>query len=163
MELAWLVGGVVATTLVISVVAAAHAGGHHFAVPVPGIGLGLAWLAVTLNDGASALSWTLAALCLLTAAGATAIAVPAWRAHAALSATAPDPLKGAEGVALSDLRPAGTVRVGGETWSAESLSGDLPAGATVHVASRQGLRLRVWSDAGLVGGLDQIGSGEERR
>ncbi len=41
----------------------------------------------------------------------------------------------------------GVVRVGGETWSAASVSSRLPAGAPVHVLAR-GVRLEVWSEGG---------------
>ncbi|HXQ62293.1 MAG TPA: NfeD family protein [Acidimicrobiales bacterium] len=67
-------------------------------------------------------------------------------------------LWGADGVALTDLDPLGTVRVRGETWTAESMCGRLPAGAAVEVMEVEGLRLRVWSDAAAG---DQLPAGQK--
>jgi membrane-bound ClpP family serine protease len=53
-------------------------------------------------------------------------------------------------VAVTALCPTGIVKVAGETWSAESLSGDLAVGATIHVAAVHGVRLDVWSENGAV-------------
>ncbi len=39
---------------------------------------------------------------------------------------------------------------GGETWSAESVSGPLAAGAPVHVLTARGVRLEVWSEVGTI-------------
>jgi len=50
------------------------------------------------------------------------------------------------GVALTEVAPIGTVSLGGETWTAQSLSGDpIPAGAQVFVDHVEGLRLIVIS------------------
>ncbi|HEV8638695.1 MAG TPA: nodulation protein NfeD [Chloroflexota bacterium] len=46
-------------------------------------------------------------------------------------------------VALTDLVPAGVVRLGHEEWSATAESGDVRAGEVVEVVGREGLRLRV--------------------
>lgn len=62
----------------------------------------------------------------------------------------PPSLRGATGVAVTELRPMGVVLVGGEAWSAESVSGPLPAGVPVHVLTARGVRLEVWSEAGTV-------------
>jgi membrane protein implicated in regulation of membrane protease activity len=51
-------------------------------------------------------------------------------------------LVGAEGVATSDCRPEGRVRVGGELWRAVCLDG-VGAGEAVVVESVAGLTLRV--------------------
>jgi membrane-bound ClpP family serine protease len=74
--------------------------------------------------------------------------------------TATPPLAGAEGSALTALSPTGVVRVAGETWTAESVSGPLPVGAPVHVVSVRGLRLLVWSEAGSVPGAEALESQE---
>jgi membrane-bound ClpP family serine protease len=51
---------------------------------------------------------------------------------------------GAEGVASSSLAPRGTVRVGGQLWSAELHGAErLDAGQTVRVLGRHGLTLDV--------------------
>ena len=52
-------------------------------------------------------------------------------------------LAGKKGLAKEALRPKGTVLVEGELWEAESVSGDIPAGAEVTVASVQGFRIKV--------------------
>jgi membrane-bound serine protease (ClpP class) len=57
-------------------------------------------------------------------------------------------LVGAEGVATSDLDPRGSVRVDRETWSAESASGPVAAGAPVRVLRVVGVHLVVEPSAG---------------
>jgi membrane-bound serine protease (ClpP class) len=52
-------------------------------------------------------------------------------------------LVGEAGRSLTDLSPEGSVRVAGETWSARSAEGFIPAGAEVEVIRREGLRLVV--------------------
>jgi membrane-bound serine protease (ClpP class) len=50
---------------------------------------------------------------------------------------------GKTGVAITDLKPKGEVRVGGEIWRAESLSGDIESGEHVSVKVLQGLVVMV--------------------
>jgi membrane-bound serine protease (ClpP class) len=52
-------------------------------------------------------------------------------------------LLGKEGVVTSDLTPRGTVRVGGEDWSAVTEVGPIAAGETVEVLGVEGITLRV--------------------
>lgn len=52
----------------------------------------------------------------------------------------------AVGISLTDLNPVGTVRILGETWTAESLSGSIKAGVEVYVSHVEGLRLKVWAN-----------------
>ncbi len=59
------------------------------------------------------------------------------------------------GVALTDLTPVGTVRILGETWSAESLSGTVKAGVEVYVSEIDGLRLKVWANPELSQSIDE--------
>ena len=55
-------------------------------------------------------------------------------------------LEGSTGVALTDLTPAGRVRARAETWTAESVSGSIPAGSPVRIVSvRGGVKLLVES------------------
>jgi membrane-bound ClpP family serine protease len=68
------------------------------------------------------------------------------------------PVRGAEGTALTPLSPIGVVLVGGETWTAESVSGPLAAGSPIHVVRVRGLRLLVWSEMGTVPGADALES-----
>jgi DNA-binding CsgD family transcriptional regulator len=53
------------------------------------------------------------------------------------------PKPGARGVVAVDLTPSGVVRVGGEEWSAVAVGGSVPAGQTIEVVARRGLRLTV--------------------
>lgn len=59
------------------------------------------------------------------------------------------------GVAVTDLTPLGTVKVLGETWSAESLSGVVKAGVEVYVSEMDGLRLKVWANPELSQNVEQ--------
>jgi membrane-bound ClpP family serine protease len=93
------------------------------------------------------IAWVLLGGAAAVSAGALvagAFALPALRRRQ--PAIGPNRLWGANGVTVTDLSPLGTVRVRGETWTAESLCGRLPAGTTIHVMEVEGLRLRVWSD-----------------
>jgi len=97
--------------------------------------------------GATVLGWGLLALTVVGSGGAIWAGRQGLRAAAALPpASEPTRLWGEDGTALSDLAPTGTVRVRGETWSAEALSEPIPAGSRIHVAEVDGLRLRVWAD-----------------
>jgi membrane-bound serine protease (ClpP class) len=108
-------------------------------------------------------AWVLLAGTAVVSAGALvpgAAALPALRRHQ--PAVGPGRLWGAEGVALTDLTPVGTVRVRGETWTAESLCGRLAAGTPIHVMEVEGLRLRVWSDSGAALSGPEVPENEER-
>ena len=52
-------------------------------------------------------------------------------------------LTGKKGSAKTDLKPGGTVFVEGELWEAESVSGDIPAGADITVTAVEGFKVRV--------------------
>jgi membrane-bound serine protease (ClpP class) len=82
------------------------------------------------------------ALCVLAAIFVPAAVVLMMRARR-VPVSPPASLVGAEGVALSDLDPYGTVRVRSEEWSAESEDGAIQAGAKVKVLAEDGLKLRV--------------------
>ncbi len=108
-------------------------------------------------------AWVLLAGAALVSAGAIvagALSVPALRRRQ--PAIGSGRLWGADGVAVTDLDPLGTVRVRGETWTAESMCGRLPAGAAVEVMEVEGLRLRVWSDAAAGAKLPDGAKDEER-
>ena len=59
----------------------------------------------------------------------------------------PQTLVGALGVAESALDPLGRVHVRGESWSAESVGGPVPAGAQVLVLAVKGLKLEVFPES----------------
>ena len=61
----------------------------------------------------------------------------------------------ASGIAVTDLTPMGTVKVLGETWSAESLSGAVKAEVEVYVSEVDGLRLKVWANPELSQNIEQ--------
>jgi membrane-bound serine protease (ClpP class) len=57
--------------------------------------------------------------------------------------TGPEALVGETGIAVTDLKPDGEVRVAGVIWRAKSISGDIPKGESVKVKSLQNLVLTV--------------------
>jgi len=57
--------------------------------------------------------------------------------------TGPESMIGKIGVATTDLKPKGEVRVVGENWRAESLSGDIEKGERVNVKALKGLVVMV--------------------
>jgi len=57
--------------------------------------------------------------------------------------TGPESMMGKTGVAITDLKPKGEVRVAGENWRAESLSGDIDKGEQVRVKALRGLVVMV--------------------
>jgi len=57
--------------------------------------------------------------------------------------TGPESLVGQIGIAVTDLKPSGEVRVAGYIWGAESVSGDVNRGESVKVISVKGLSLVV--------------------
>lgn len=153
---------VVATILVVAaagvIALGLHAGGHGWFVPIPVLALTGAWaLTVSAGSWASATAWALAALAFSSAAVAAVLVVPAitYR-HLRGPSRGTEQLVGAGGTTVSPLTPSGIARVNNETWTAESLSGPLPAGAPVHVVKVDGLRLLVWSEAGAVPGDEAL-------
>jgi len=163
--LPWIVGTVLAVAVLGVVVAGVHAGGHGWFVPLPVLVLAAVWgITVSSGDWSTPLAWLLAALAFGGALLAAILIVPAitYRRSAgpALGTAA---LIGASGITVSPLSPSGIARVNNETWTAESLSGPLPAGAPVHVARVEGLRLIVWSEAGKVLGPEALGSTQQSK
>jgi membrane-bound ClpP family serine protease len=163
--LPWIVGVVLVLAAVGVIVLGFHAGGHGWFVPIPVLVLAGAWaLTVSAGGWTSGAAWALAALAFASAVIAAVLVVPAiaYR-HAPVAApVGTEALVGADGTVLSALAPTGTVRVNNETWTAQSLSGPLPAGAPVHVVKVEGLRLLVWSEAGNVLGPEALGSTNEK-
>jgi membrane-bound ClpP family serine protease len=152
--LPWMIGAVLALALVGVVVLGAHAGGHGWFVPVPVLLLGAAWaISASAGSWTSPGVWALAALSFGAAVLAAGLVLPAIAfRHAGRAQQGPISLHGADGVALTDLSPTGIAKVNNETWTAQSLSGTLPAGSPVHVVRVDGVRLLVWSEVGDVPG-----------
>jgi membrane-bound serine protease (ClpP class) len=57
--------------------------------------------------------------------------------------TGPEAMIGKTGIAITDLKPKGEVRVAGKIWRAESLSGDIAKGEAVSVKALNGLVVMV--------------------
>lgn len=127
------------------------------------VGLVVGVIALAPAGSRPVIAWVLLAGTALVSGGALlagALALPALRRRQ--PAVGPGRLWGEDGVAVTDLTPVGTVRVRGETWTAESLCGRLPAGTAIHVMEVEGLRLRVWSDTAVGAGSPSAPEDEER-
>ncbi|HTW10991.1 MAG TPA: NfeD family protein [Acidimicrobiales bacterium] len=161
----WVVGLGLASAVVGVIVLGIHAGGHGLLVPLPVLALAGIWaLMVFSGNWSSAGAWVLAAIAFASAAAAAALVLPALAyRHVQGTAVGGAALIGATGVTVGPLSPAGIVRVKNETWTAESLSGPLPAGAPVHVARVEGVHLLVWSESGVVPGAGSAGSSNQTK
>jgi len=72
-----------------------------------------------------------------------ALAYVVLRAQLRKVVTGIESLVGKKGLAKTALSPKGTVLAEGELWEAESVSGNLPAGAHVEVVSVEGFKIKV--------------------
>jgi membrane-bound ClpP family serine protease len=157
--LPWVVGAGMVVALAGVIVVGFHAGGHSWFVPLPVLVLVALW-AVTVSAGSwtSVDAWVLAGLAFVSALAGVLLVLPALGTrHLPAAPVGGAALVGASGIAVSPLSPTGIARVQNESWTAESLSGPLPAGAPVHVAKVEGLRLLVWSEVGSVPGPEALG------
>ncbi len=159
-DLRWATGAVLVALVVVTGALCAHAGGHAWFVPLPALALGVLWLATGSSDQAA--GWWLVATCAAASAVGVVVAGTALRQRLRSSWGGLSPLLHATGAAVTPLDPAGVVRVNSEHWTAVSLSGPLPAGAPVHVASVRGVRLEVWSEEGTVPGVEAIEPEEDQ-
>jgi membrane-bound ClpP family serine protease len=157
----WATGTVLVVLLAATTLLSAHAGGHAWFVPLPAFALAVLW-ALTASSHSAAASWALVALTAAASGGGVVLAATALRQRLRGELAFLPSLRGATGVAITDLTPVGVVQVGGETWSAESVSGPLPAGAPVHAVNARGVRLEVWSEAGRVADADVLDTKEEQ-
>jgi membrane-bound ClpP family serine protease len=163
-----LVALVVLVVVALVIAVGVHTGPHGLVAAgtlgiAASIGFVIGIIALAPTGTRTFVAWFLLAATGLISAGAVvagAVALPALRRRQ--SALGTGGLYGAEGVALTALTPKGTVRVRGETWTAESVNGQVPAGAPVHVMEIDGLRLRVWSDAVMPDELHQAAGDEEK-
>jgi membrane-bound serine protease (ClpP class) len=145
----WVTAVILLILLGATVLLCVHAGGHAWFVPLPAIVLAVVW-AVTASAHSPAAGWLLVALCATACAVAVLVGSTALRQRLRGGLVGLAPLRGTDGVAVTDLDPVGVVQVAGEKWTAESVSGSLPAGAPVHVLAVRGVRLEVWSEMGAV-------------
>jgi membrane protein implicated in regulation of membrane protease activity len=158
--LVWAGVAVLATLMAATLVVSAHAGGHAWFVPLPGAVFTVMWFVAVVGGHRSAASWWLLAAGAAFSGVAVIVAVGVLRARVTGRRISVASLVGAEAVVVHPLELVGIVRLRGETWTAESLSGPLAVGTTVHVVRAQGLRLLVWSEAGDVPGVESLmGSG----
>jgi membrane-bound ClpP family serine protease len=163
--LPWIVGTVLVAAVVGVIVLGLHAGGHGWFVPLPVIVLAGTWaLVVSAGNWTSPAAWALAAVAFLSAFVAAALIVPAVAYRHALGPSRSSTLPlGADGITLGPLNPVGLAKVNNETWTAQSVSGPLPAGAPIHVVKVEGLRLLVWSEAGNILGPDALGLANQEK
>jgi membrane-bound ClpP family serine protease len=145
----WATAAILLVLLVATFLLCAHAGGHAWFVPLPAFALAVVW-ALTASARSAAAGWWLVALCATASAVGVVVASTALRQRLRGGLVGLPPIRGTDGVAVTALSPAGVVQVCGEKWTAESVSGPLPAGAPVHVLGVRGVRLEVWSEMGTV-------------
>jgi membrane-bound ClpP family serine protease len=157
----WGTGAVLVVLLAATGLVSAHAGGHAWFVPLPAFALAVVW-ALSASSRSSAAAWWLVALSATASGGGLVLAVTALRQRLRGELALLPSVWGATGVAVTDLTPVGVVQVGGETWSAESVSGPLPAGAPVHALKARGVRLEVWSEAGIVADANVLDIKEDK-
>jgi membrane-bound ClpP family serine protease len=157
----WGTGAILLVLLVGTGVLCAHAGGHAWFVPLPALALAAVW-ALTASARSAESAWWLVALCAVACAGGVLVAGAALRQRLRGTLVGLPELRGTSGVAVTALAPAGVVRVGGENWSARSVSGPLPVGAPVHVLGVRGVRLDVWSELGTVPDHTMLATEEDK-
>lgn len=160
-SLRWLTGAILGVLLLVTWLLCAHAGGHAWFVPLPALALAVLW-AITVSAHAGGAGWWLVAMSAAATAAGVIIASTALRQRLRSSALPLPTLRGSSGTAVTPLNPVGVVRVASETWTAESVSGPVPAGAPVHVVRVAGMRLEVWSEVGTVPDHRILGNEEER-
>ena len=147
--MAWLIGAVLGVMVGAVAVVGAHAGPHGLLGPLAALGLAVGWfLAATSAGATSGTAWWLAGTCAAACAVSVTLAVPALRYRRLGPMVGVPATPGEAGRAVTPLDPVGVVQLHGESWTAESVSGTVPAGAEVRVVSVDGVRLRVWSEEG---------------
>lgn len=156
LALVWLAAAAMLALIVTTAVISAHAGGHAWFVPLPGVLLALAWFVAITGGARHATAWWLLAASAAFSGVAVIMAAGILRARVVARSLPAPTLVGQSGTAVSALSPVGIARVAGETWTAESISGTLPVGAPVHVVRVEGLRLLVWSEQGQVPGPETL-------
>lgn len=147
--MAWLIGAALVVMVATASLSGVHAGGHGLLGPVLAVALAVGWLVAATDAGTtSATAWWLAGTCAAVCVASVSVALPALRYRRMQPAVGAPVLPGETGRAVTELDPVGVVQLGGESWTAESVSGRVPVGSEVHVVSVEGVRLRVWSEEG---------------
>jgi membrane-bound ClpP family serine protease len=145
----WAVAGVLLGLVLLASIVGFHAGPHsHVFAGVLGAVTAIWLFAMALSGQSAPLLWALLSADLVLSAGVGTAAYKGIRSERAAltSSKSTNSLAGKLGVALSDLTPDGLVRVGGETWSATSLNGNVKNGDAVQVIEFEGVRLKVWGE-----------------
>jgi membrane-bound ClpP family serine protease len=146
----WIVAGVLLGLVVFSSIFGFHFGPPaHAVAAVAGIAAAGFLIAIAASGDTRALVFLLLSADVVVSAGVAAIAWKGLSDPRLRGGHALHSLVSREGVAVSDLEPAGIVRVAGENWSATSLNGRIPAGARIQVIQADGVRLSVWGDNGI--------------
>jgi membrane-bound ClpP family serine protease len=159
----WIGAAVMIALIATTLAVCAHAGGHAWFVPLPAAILASVWLVSEASGDHAGGLWWLASSSAAFSAGAAVLGLGVLKARVVGSRLPVRSLVGATGTVVVPLAPVGIARVQGETWTAESLSGPLPVGAAVHVVRMEGLRLLVWSEAGVVPGIEALPDGASPR
>lgn len=143
----WAIAGVLLGLVAVASLVGFHTGPHSHAF-AGGLGIVTAvWLVVMAIAGQSApVLWLLFGADVAVSAAVGTAAVKGLKALHEPSALQPTRLEGVHGTAITDLDLEGTVKVRGESWSARSLNGRIPAGTTVQVINARGVRLEVWGE-----------------
>jgi membrane protein implicated in regulation of membrane protease activity len=148
--MAWLIGAALVVMVSAASLGGAHAGPHGLFGPVAALGLAVGWFVAAAAEGAtSGTAWWLAGTCAAACVVSASLALPALRYRRMGPTLAGPAAPGEAGRAVTALDPVGVVQLHGESWTAESVSGAVPAGAEVRVVSVDGVRLRVWSEEGV--------------
>ena len=113
----WGTGAVLVVLLAATGLLSAHAGGHAWFVPLPAFALAVVW-ALTASSHSRGPAGALVALTATASGGGVVLATTALRQRRRGELALLPSLRGATGVAMTDLTPIGVVQVGGETWSA---------------------------------------------
>jgi len=144
----WVIAGVLLGLVLLASIVGFHTGPHsHMFAGVLGVVTAIWLVAMAIGGQTAPLLWVLLSADLVVSAGVGTAAYKGIRSeHALESAKGTMSLIGKLGVATSDLAPDGLVRVGGETWSATSLNGDVQLGGAVQVIEIEGVRLKVWGE-----------------
>jgi len=145
----WAIAGILLGLVVVASLLGFHAGPHmHLTAGFLGL-VAAAWLVALALTGQSWPGlWVLFSADVVISVSVGALA---WKGlthrRPGVSVHQGHALDGADGVAVTDLTPAGIVRVRGEQWSAVAANGPAPAGTLVQVLRGNGVRLEVWADS----------------
>ena len=151
----WIVAGVLLGLVALMTLAGFHLGPHsHLIAGVLGAAAAALLLVMALSGAGDDVLYLLLGADLALSAGVGTLAYKGLTGKARAELHRPGRgLEGLAGVAVSDIDPGGVVRIGGETWSATTSGGRIPAGTPVEVLRAGGVRLEVVA----AGSIDPLG------